>query len=229
MTSPSATEPSETEHAAVHWFALVRACIDNGDGLLADAEVLRTAGSPRALALAVLAVEEYGKAIQALLVINGGGAPDEVSMFERARRAHRPKIEMGTMWTAMLDLRVRIDEAQRDRLLAVVLAASERKMAAFYVDRVDGAVLEPRHVVTPADVTAHIDAATVLSGLIHPIADVIDTTEKLVAAWEYGPIVQEAILKELADFDEAPEGALQAMRERFPEFGIHTIGAPRIA
>jgi hypothetical protein len=44
----------------------------------------------------------------------------------------------------------------------------------------------------------------------------------------YGPILQEAILKELGDAGATPEETLQAMRERFSEFGIHTIGDPGV-
>jgi len=213
-------------HPAFAWLELIYASLDNADDLLREARMLHDAvQSPRALALAVLAFEEYGKAIQALVVLNSGGAPDEVANFEKSYRAHKPKLEAGGMWTTVLDARIRLDPGLDERVRTASHSAAGKKMDALYVDRApDGRVSAPRSVITPEEQAVSIASATQLGESARALVGLMDTDEKVEAMWAVGPIVGQLLTEAIESSNASREQQVAAVRELLPQHGIQLLG-----
>ncbi|WP_426594907.1 AbiV family abortive infection protein [Cellulomonas sp. McL0617] len=204
----------------LHWLDVTQACLRNGDDLVSDAMLLfEHERFPRALSIAVLATEEYGKAIHAVTVLNLGGSPEEVVAFDRAARIHKTKLEAGRIWAAVLNPSESFDPEFRERVLALVEQAAARKMDGFYVDR------QPDGVGVPADITEaeaadSIAAARHLGSQIRDRVSALDSDEAASLLWEFGPEITRALAaraEELGATDIAVLAALQAM---LPGLGV---------
>jgi len=213
-------------HPAFAWLELIYASLDNADDLLREARMLHDAvQSPRALALAVLAFEEYGKAIQALVVLNSGGAPDEVANFEKSYRTHAPKLEAGGMWTTVLDTRIQLDPGLDARVRTASQGAAGKKMDALYVDRApDGSVRAPRAVVTTEEQAVSIASATQLGASARALVGLMDTDEKVEAMWALGPVIGQRLREVFAASNATREQQVAAVRELLPHHGIQFLG-----
>lgn len=203
-------------HPAIAWFAILDASAANGRDLLVEARLLRDQlASPRALALAVLAAEEFGKAVRAFVVLNSGGDPEEVAEFVRVYRQHQPKLEAGGLWSSLLGDAVLLIPGLPEELTARASTSAGRKMDSLYVDRrADGAVLSPRASITKDDIESAIDAADDLSRSVTQVAALLDTEEKIVQFWSIGPQVNAALT---ATFEADP-----AQRDEF----VRTLRGP---
>lgn len=131
---------------------LANACLDNSQSLLNDARVLLAAGSyPSAIAWAVLASEEYGKALLCCSAV-AIRADDQPAWhkFWQDWRTHPSKLELAS--GQLIDLLVaglprdKADKAFRRayaELPAHVLTINRWKQAAIYVDWQDRKVMTP--------------------------------------------------------------------------------------
>lgn len=204
------------------WRELVLACADNGDDLLEEARLLFNSGRhARALSLAVLSFEEYGKAIHALAVINAGGSKEELASFDRVYRSHQPKLEAGAIWTAIVDPAVALDDEFRGELARTARVAAGRKMDGFYVDRrADGIAVRPSDSVSADDAREFIGVASQLASYVRQVLNLLDTPEKFALMWEYGPQVSRMIADLAAAGQASPEDQLRALRSLLPQYGI---------
>ena len=135
---PPANPASEPGKQALNWRALALACLSNGRDLLADAELLLGDGRhPRALSLSVLAIEEYGKACQALAVSNSGGSPEAVRDYKQLGGQHGPKISLGLLFHSFIDPTEKFSDDFPERLGLLVRNAASRKTQGFPVDQVN--------------------------------------------------------------------------------------------
>lgn len=207
---------------AGEWRELVLACVENGDDLRDDATLLLEAGRyARALSLAVLSSEEYGKAIHALAVINAGGSEEERRAFDRTYRSHQPKLVAAALWAAVVDPAVNLDDEFRERLMESTRTAAGRKMDGFYVDRgTRGSVTRPSESVSGHDAHEYISLASTLASHLRQVLNQLDTPEKFELAWEYGPQVSQMIAEIAAAQQASPEVQLQALRGLLPQYGI---------
>jgi AbiV family abortive infection protein len=209
-------------HPALVWFEVLEASAANGRDLLDEARLLRDElVSPRALALAVLAAEEFGKAIRAFVVLNSGGDPDEVADFNRVYRQHQPKLEAGKLWAWMLGDAVVLVPELSEELTAQARRSAGRKMDSLYVDRrPDGALLSPRASITESDIAVAIDAAEVLCRSVTQVAALLDSDDKVLQFWSIGPQVS-AALTETFEHDPAQrEEFVQTLRAVISELGL---------
>ncbi len=158
---------------------LARLALDNASALLADARILLASDrAPRALALAILAAEEFGKHMMCVsaTILDPGNA-EAWRKFWRRFRDHEPKL---TNWTGQLadivswdDAEGRHDEGLWEELWGSVSESVAQglkwKMAALYVDFRDGRASSPQDVVSDEEARQAVDA----------VALVVDSAERL--------------------------------------------------
>jgi len=140
-----------------------RAALDNASSLLADAEILLNQGRyPRALALTVLAAEEFGKHMMCMsAAVFDLNDPADVKKFWKRFRSHEAKYQN---WHGQLIDYIAIDPATPfepskaepdlwDEMWAemprVVREAMTLKLRALYVDEQDGQPTRPDDLVDP--------------------------------------------------------------------------------
>lgn len=213
---------ARADPAARGWVGVIRASVANGNDLLEEAHVLHeTRSSPRAFALAVLAAEEFGKAIQAFVVLNSGGAVEEVAEFERAYRLHQVKLEAGELWSSLLHGAASLSPGLAEQVRAAARAAAGKKMDAFYVDRrPDNTVTEPRTVVSAEDVHRALDTAADLSQSITQVAALLDTDQKVQAFWLLGPAINAGLGAAMNDDPLVRDQIIGEIRGLLPALGI---------
>lgn len=136
--------------------------VRNAQGLLEDAKTLLALERyPRALALAVLAREEVGKAVQ-VLALSLGSSDIKIEHLV----SHREKLLSAAITDFVLG-----DEGLpvlRDRLTGRGMPTNDLKKAAFYVDLEDGAVRAPT-AISPAQAAAEVQLAESLIVAVSPI------------------------------------------------------------
>jgi len=208
-------DPSAPE---LEWLALARACATNGDDLLSDASVLLEHGrAPRALSLAVLAMEEYGKAMAAMAIIGSGGAEDDVRDYDTQARLHRPRLITSHAWADLRNLAVPLDDDYVERLREAVAVAGARKMAGLYVDRTPTGPRVPGEITVDEAVEMVCLARSIaapLQVLLGPLA-----SDALVALlWRLGPSLIAAAIRELETAGSLGEALerLRALEAAFP-------------
>ena len=219
MSVDSHAEPASSgpEH---EWMALARACMENGDDLVSDAELLlANARAPRALSLAVLALEEYGKGIQALAVLGSGGNAAEMREYKELADAHRPKIRTSIAWRAIFDSTTEIDNGYPERLEQEVRGLGRRKLNGFYVDRGEDSPRLPRDI-------AQEEAAEAVS-LARPLGDhlrrflaPIAGDEVVSQFWKLGAQVREALESKFASAEPSLGALFTASRSVMTSLGI---------
>jgi AbiV family abortive infection protein len=213
---------ADTDPRALSWIRVLRASVRNGNDLLNEARLLHeTCGSPRAFALAVLAHEEFGKAIKAFVVLNSGGEPTEVADFERTYRLHQLKLEAGELWSSLLYGDATPGDALAQQVRAAAGAAAGRKMDAFYVDRrPDGSVSEPRAVLNSGDVQVALDAAASLGGSVTRVAALLDSDHVVNLFWRLGPHINGRLAEVLVAQPDLVGQFLDGVRELLPTLGL---------
>jgi AbiV family abortive infection protein len=151
------------------------AALDNCEDLLADARLLFDAGRyPRAHALAVLAVEEFGKSLMCQQALMRDLDVDRAAAryFLRAFRKHETKLRNALLQVDVLpNHRADSDAfgALIGKLLERVEDESTRKLRGLYVDfGPDGSVLVPKEVVGRDAAGALIgDVEELLARMVH--------------------------------------------------------------
>jgi AbiV family abortive infection protein len=122
-----------------HWQVLVELAIAaeaNARELISDAEVLLAAGRwPRAYALAVLAHEEFGKGLMAMVLVAAHPAARQPARLRELTGDHRRKLTSTYEHEAMVGGSGWQAELRRSPELA--RSANERKQRGFYVDFAD--------------------------------------------------------------------------------------------
>jgi AbiV family abortive infection protein len=137
------------------------AAVENSNRLLEEAVLLRDAGRhERALALAVLAIEELGKhfVVRVAVIAN---ALDREEFWQAFRRllfqGHEFKSAMGT-WLTELDIK-RADWDKEWGFVRLAERMTRAKLSALYVDvSKEGAVLSPKDRIDPEHVSAVLEA-----------------------------------------------------------------------
>lgn len=129
---------------------VARKAMDNALDLIDDAELLLAAGRfPRALALAILAGEEFGKFMMAQSVV--GDLPGDDTLwreFWRRFTNHTEKAGNATGWAATLADDQDFRRAYFENIEQHVEADQDAKFAGLYVDvRFDGTVVAPSEVI----------------------------------------------------------------------------------
>jgi AbiV family abortive infection protein len=207
------------------WLALVEACVQNGHALLADAELLlEHRRLPRALSLAVLAVEEYGKACQAMAVINSGGSDEELNEYRRLSTRHDGKI------TAALILRSVFEESEQftddfpEKLKRVVGESSTRKLHGFYVDRSPHGIRTPADIPT-SDVADAVEVARAIADRWTRLLGPIEVEKHAEALWHFGPQLSAQMERAIEELDATPGEVLTAVRELLGSFTDATFVA----
>lgn len=207
---------------ALAWVAVLRASVANGNDLLHEARVLdETCSSPRAFALAVLAAEEFGKAIRAFLVLNSGGDAEEIADFERTYRHHQTKLEAGGLWSSLLHGVEMLHAGLAEQVRGAAKAAAGKKMDAFYVDRrPDGSLGVPSATVGSEDVERALDTATVLSQSVTQVAALLDTDQKVQMFWTLGPEINARLDAAMLEEPELRDQIVYEIRGLLPSLGI---------
>ncbi|MET8627946.1 AbiV family abortive infection protein [Kitasatospora sp. NPDC004669] len=142
---------------------IIPAVINNADELLGDARTLLDAGRvPRAYSLAVLALEEFGKAN---LCISAIGANPDAKDFWKAWRLHPSKL-FETL--GMQSLGSPLDgQSVVNRFTAIKAAANDThglKLSGLYVDYDETGQLQLPQAITREEAEAVIAEATDVSG-----------------------------------------------------------------
>ena len=178
--------------------------------------------SPRALALAVLAAEECGKAIHAFGVLNSGGDPNEVDSFERNYRHHDAKLASVEVWRALLDEKTAIGPGLNDQVRVEARSVSGRKMDAFYVDRgTDGRAVTPRSTISAQEIDEAIESAQVLETEVSLVAALLAHPGALEQFWLIGPKVANALPEGYAEDPELIGALVAGLRETvIPALGL---------
>lgn len=201
------------------WMALARACATNGDGLAADASLLlEHHRAPRALSLAVLAMEEYAKAVCAAGVIAAGGADEVVKMYKDVSVMHRLKLKTGHVFARLFDPSTEYTPGFSDRLDAIVATASERKLAGLYVDRTRSGLSLPDEI-SESDASEALQIVSALGDYLRFLHDPELTGELVSQAWQEAPPFVDAvaaqIVEESASLGEAM-AAVRSLQDAFP-------------
>jgi len=210
---PPADPASEPGQQALHWRTLVLACLSNGGDLLADAELLLRHGRhPRALSLSVLAIEEYGKACQALVVINSGGSPEAVRDYKQLGGQHAPKISLGLLFHSFIDPTENFSGNFPERLDLLVRDAASRKMRGFYVDQVNGGLATPSDV-DPSEAEQAIQIGRTLGGELAKRLTPVESDDLVLQLWTLGPLLNAAMEREIETNGATPAQSMLAIRE----------------
>jgi len=205
---------------ASRWLALTQACLANGDDLVTDAEVLLSSGRPaRALSLAVLATEEYGKAIHALAVINAGGDAGEIAAYLRAAERHPAKLEAGAWWAAFVNVAESLDEGFAAKAVELSGTANRDKLSGFYVDWGDGEIRTPRGISAERART-RVELARALGTYVSGLVRLVSGEQQLQAMWRYGPEVSRGI----KESGVPPEHLVDGLRRLLPKYGVPLAG-----
>lgn len=225
MSAPSPLSSEEATDAA-HWLSLSRVCVANGDDLVQDARLLLEHGrASRALSLSVLAAEEYGKAMQALLVIGAGGSASEKRAYQQLHGLHRPKLEAIVAWLAILDPAEQLDASFVERAQLEVQMMATAKMAGFYVDRTDTGVVAPSQ--TPADqARRYLTLAEVAGAQLRQLLGVIVGDQELHALWRHAPQVSKAVAAAVEGADDDGSAVVNELRNLLPNFGLQLVARP---
>lgn len=208
---PSDAADRTDEERSLRWFTVANACFSNAEALVGDAELLLAHDRPpRALALAVLATEELGKGLAAMAVISTGGDPAMEAAYERSTRWHLAKLDAAGAWAVTTDPSQPIDETLTGRLQQSTDTASERKMAALYVDASDGALRTPASI-SREEATEYVSRARTLQRSADMFVALNDTDDGVHLLWQHGPGLLAALEQAMAESDE-PGDVLDALR-----------------
>jgi AbiV family abortive infection protein len=127
------------------WQVLVQLALAaeaNARELISDAEVLLAAGRwPKAYALAVLAHEEFGKALMAMALVTAHPSARQPARLRELTGGHTRKLTSTYQHEAMVGGPERHAELLQSPELAC--SANERKQRGFYVDFADDGSLRP--------------------------------------------------------------------------------------
>lgn len=158
--------------------ALTAAALDNAERLAQDATTLLGAdAAPTAHALAVLALEEVGKAVACQRLGGDGEAAQTRAKFMRELGSHESKLQRVRNLMDLLDAMIATfaagdaigtgerEEDYRDRLIKTAKADHARKLRGFYVDLSDD-----DRILVPGEVTR--DEAEETIALAKATADV---------------------------------------------------------
>ena len=210
---PPADPASEAGKQALHWRGLALACLSNGGDLLADAELLLRHGRhPRAFSLAVLSIEEYGKACQALAVINSGGAPEAVEDYDRLSPRHGQKISLALLFHSFIDPGEDFSDDFPERLDLLVHDAASRKMRGFYVDRVVGGLATPSDV-DESEAEQAIQVGRTLGGQLAKRLTPLESEDFVLQLWSLGPLLKAEMEREIETNGATPAQSMVAIRE----------------
>jgi AbiV family abortive infection protein len=198
--------------AAKGWVALVCACVENGHGLLADAKLLLEHGrAARAVSLAVLAVEEYGKACQAMTVVNSGGSAEELSEYSRLSTRHGGEITAALILQSVRRERKFTDDFP-DKLNRLAEDSSVRKMRGFYVDRSVDGLSAPRDIPT-SDATDAVEVTRVIADRWTCLLGPADLEHHAELLWRLEPMIAAETERVADGLDLSPGDVLAATRE----------------
>ncbi len=199
--------------------ALARACATNGDALAADATLLlEHHRAPRALSIAVLAMEEYAKAMHAVAVITSGGAEEERKDYKYLSARHDLKLKTSHLFAGLFDPSTEYTADYSDRLGSIVATASERKLAGLYVDHTPAGLRLPDEI-SESDASEALQIANVLGGRLRLLLGPEVTDEIVTQLWQSGPsivaTVSAQIVEESASLGEAM-AAVRSLQDAFP-------------
>lgn len=203
---------------------LAKACLSNGDDLVRDAQLLFAhERHARALALAVLAMEEYGKAMRAVAVISQAGAPEGVREYEDAVTSHRLKLIASRAWVEIFDSSSTYGPHYAEALEGRVRTINGLKFAALYVDQDGGGLRRPADV-TPTQAGELLAAAqrlgTHLSGIRAP--EFNDEVAHML--WQQGPAILDQAAMILGRAESLGD-ALELLRNALPVLGVPASAA----
>jgi AbiV family abortive infection protein len=205
-------EMAAAEHPAHTWLAVAQACLSNGQELLQDATtLLERHRYPRALSLAVLALEELGKTCQAVAVLTSGGAAEEVGEYELIRTRHEAKITAGLILAAVFDAGEDFSEDFPDRLAALVKGSSSRKMRGFYVDHHESGVRTPEEI-SEAEAVEAVEITRALGNRLAGLMGALKA-EHAAELWKVGPQVSTPLTLALEEAKASPSEAIAAIRD----------------
>lgn len=221
------TEIADRSLSPQYWYGISVACVRNGRALLEDAELLLEHGrSPRALSLAVLATEEFGKALQAFAVLLSGGGADEIKGFRRFGRDHASKLEAAETWMAVAHPHLPLDESLTQNLIVEVERRSARKMAGLYVDHTPEGILQPDRI-TLDEATECVRFARTVEQLLCLYSLPNLTGPEVDYLWSAGPAAA-MVVKQVADGAENVEALFQGLVEALEAGSLPTPpSAPR--
>lgn len=192
------------EKRAVDPLELAKALLTNGDALLSDARYLLDGGRrARAAALALIAMEEFGKIYACLNAI--AGEAELPSATSRSWRNHRDKLQTAkALDLGFLDSKPSFD---MDLAAAEVEANQRLKMSCLYVDHMLGKIQRPSHATV--DAAALVASCQDMSAFLHSILDRV-TPDVVSAMADYRPLI-EALLDRMIDKQD-PEGSVARIR-----------------
>jgi AbiV family abortive infection protein len=196
---------------ARQWLLVATACRQNAGDLLDDARLLLdNHRHARALSVAVLAIEEYGKTLAAYTVLLSAGDPARIADFDRMQAHHGEKLTAAGVWADIMRPGQPLDESLSDRMRDLVRQMNRRKMAGFYVDRSDASVTSPT-AIEAAEARDYIEIASAYRANLDHLLPPIVSDEMLAAFWAAGPVVL-AALDEQMDATADPGAVLDAWR-----------------
>ncbi|GAA2163064.1 hypothetical protein GCM10009845_16110 [Pedococcus bigeumensis] len=219
----TALRADDLRGSALEWMALTKASATNGSALLKDAELLlRNDRHPRAVSLAVLALEEFGKAGRALAVIASGGSSATISDFDRDFSRHGPKVAAGLTLHAMFEREESVVLDLLDRLPDLVDDSTKLKMRGFYVDRVGHGLSQPDDL-DHAQAAAAVALAQVVNEEMVARVEVV-TEEEAEALWSLGPQIMAVMREQLQGSDASGSQIMRAMREILAQIEAGVFG-----
>jgi len=156
------------------------AAVENSNRLLEEATILQGAGHhERALALAVLAVEELGKHFFIRVAVLANALDREEfwrAFWKHLFQGHDFKSAMGT-WLTELDIK-RADWDKEWRFVRTADRMSKAKIAALYVDvSKEGVVLSPKGSIDPKRTAAVLE---VFGETIKRVADAVSRFDEAI-------------------------------------------------
>jgi len=206
---------------------LARAALDNASDLLSDAEVLLKEGRyPRALALTVLAAEEFGKHMMCMSAVGLDLADEsEVKKFWKRFRSHAAKYQN---WHGQLIDYIAInpeepwnpegtgpdlwDEMWQD-MPKIVEFAMDQKMSALYVDARNGEPTSPSDLAS-ADLVPNVwESVSLIVKRFGSLWDGADLAEHLERTAPRMQKLREVMVKAKEKSD--PSDAVEVFRDLF--------------
>lgn len=205
------TPSTHVDPRARQWLLVANECRRNAGDLLEDARLLLDhARHGRALSVAVLAFEEYGKTLAAFTVLMSGGDPVSIADFHKMQARHDGKLTAAGVWAAIMRPDQPLDESLADHMSELVQQMNRRKMAGFYVDRSETGVATPS-AIPAAEARGYLETATAYEATLDRLLPIDFPDELLAAVWSAGPTLI-AALDEQMEATEEPGAVLAAWR-----------------
>lgn len=184
---------TQVDPRARHWLLVAIECRRNAGDLLDDALLLLGNGRyARALSVAVLAIEEYGKTLAAYAVLLSAGQQTQVADYDKMQARHGAKLTAAGVWAAIMRPEQPLDESLAEHTRELVRQMNGRKMAGFYVDRSEAGVAAPASI-TAAEAQEYIQIANAYRTNLDHLLPLTISDELLAAFWTAGPMVLAAI------------------------------------